>query len=139
MQCVHVNKTNCGACISSSMWLLYTAELAILQSQHCYVYCWWHVQQTLGGGRRCRLKPTPSFGPKSFNLMSLLLCAADADREEVQAETELQEQALDQIGAALGDMRRLTQVPALIQGAVRGRISGLRYIRAAVACFHGGQ
>ncbi|KAK9828401.1 hypothetical protein WJX81_004360 [Elliptochloris bilobata] len=33
----------------------------------------------------------------------------DADREEVQAETEVQEQALDQIGAALGDMRRLTQ------------------------------
>ena len=63
----HVNKTRCGACISSSMWLLYMAELAILQSQHCYVYCWWHVRQTLGGGGRCRLKPTPSFGPKSFN------------------------------------------------------------------------
>jgi hypothetical protein len=37
---------------------------------------------------------------------------ADADRKEVQAETELQEQALDQIGAALGDMRRLTQARA---------------------------
>ncbi len=37
----------------------------------------------------------------------------------MQAETEVQEQALDQIGAALGDMRRLTQVLALIQGATR--------------------
>lgn len=35
---------------------------------------------------------------------------ADADREEVQAETELQERALDGIGAALGDMHRLTRV-----------------------------
>ena len=39
----------------------------------------------------------------------------------MQAETELQEQALDQIGAALGDMRRLTQVPARIRGAAWGR------------------
>jgi hypothetical protein len=43
---------------------------------------------------------------------------ADADRKEVQAETELQEQALDQIGAALGDMHRLTQArgpPAAVE------------------------
>ena len=43
--------------------------------------------------------------------------AADADREEVQAETELQERALDGIGAALGDMHRLTRVRVPCHGS----------------------
>ena len=39
----------------------------------------------------------------------LVICA-DEDREEIQGETEKQEEAFDQIGSALGDLKHMSHV-----------------------------
>ncbi len=39
---------------------------------------------------------------------------ADEDREEIHAETEKQEEAFDQIGTALGDLKQMSHVSPIL-------------------------
>ncbi len=45
---------------------------------------------------------------KSFT--AYMSSCTDEDREEIQAETHKQEEAFDQIGAALGDLKHMSHV-----------------------------